>query len=487
MIMSSQSKSAAAPSRSTRLLKSAWGTLGPLMALVCVVLLLGLTDSVFADGTFLRADNLRTVTIQTCVVAVAALGMTVIIIAGGIDLSVGTALALSATILALGVEKDVAFMAQYGDNFAGASQKLDEAQKKLAEMRQAGENQQIAIWQEEVKRRNAWLLDIAKVKLDATRSIVASAGPPAAAARRAYEAAPDGDRKTRLKRRMERLEDEQLRWRRNVVKTEQKIAKLADLDFRPSSDFEWHIGIPNSSATAPLAVALGIAMGMLAGLLNGLLISGLRVVPFIVTLGTMTIFVGAGNWISGNKPIRPVEADQVPFWLQDMVSNSTNALWFNTFPTGVWLVLVLAVIVSLILRYTVFGRYVFALGSNEATARLCGVNVPLVKISLYTLAGVLIGIAGVCHFATESTGNPSSGLGLELKIIAAVVIGGGSLSGGRGSVLGTLAGAAIMQVIDNGCTHLELDVSINQIVLGAIIISAVTIDQIRQRRLFASD
>jgi ribose transport system permease protein len=206
------------------------------------------------------------------------------------------------------------------------------------------------------------------------------------------------------------------------------------------------------------------------------------VVPFIVTLGTMTIFVGIGHWLSENKPIRPTDSDQVPFWLQDMVGAAGKALWFNTFPTGVFLLVGLAILLSLTLRYTVFGRHVYALGSNEATARLCGINVSFTKVVVYSLAGVFVGLAGLCHFATVSLGDPESGLGMELKIIAAVVIGGGSLNGGRGAVLGTLAGAAIMQVIDNGCTHLELDVAIQRIILGAIIITAVTIDQLRERK-----
>ena len=107
----------------------------------------------------------------------------------------------------------------------------------------------------------------------------------------------------------------------------------------------------------------------------------------------------------------------------------------------------MAVVVSLVLRYTVFGRYVFALGSNEQTARLCGLNVPALKVAVYTLGGLFIGLAGVYQFAKLKVGNPISGVGLELKVIAAVVIGGASLSGGRGTVLGTLTGALLMQTI----------------------------------------
>jgi ribose/xylose/arabinose/galactoside ABC-type transport system permease subunit len=153
------------------------------------------------------------------------------------------------------------------------------------------------------------------------------------------------------------------------------------------------------------------------------------------------------------------------------------------FASGVWLALALAALLALVLKYTVFGRYVFAIGSNEATARLCGINVPLTKIAVYALSGLFVGIAGLYQFARLSVGNPVSGSGLELKIIAAVVIGGGSLNGGRGSVLGTLAGAAMMAAIGSGCNQLGLRNPTQDIIIGLIIVAAVTLDQLRQRSL----
>ena len=167
------------------------------------------------------------------------------------------------------------------------------------------------------------------------------------------------------------------------------------------------------------AALLAIATGVLAGLLNGLLVSQLRVVPFIVTLGTMTIFLGVGNLISNNTPIRPA-LEQIPDSLANITKNAPEALRLG-FPPGVWLVVLLSIGLTLVLRYTVFGRYVFALGSNESTARLCGINVPLNKILIYVLAGLFFGVAGICQFSRLSSGNPMSGAGLELEIIAAVV------------------------------------------------------------------
>jgi len=227
---------------------------------------------------------------------------------------------------------------------------------------------------------------------------------------------------------------------------------------------------------AALAAAIGV--GCLTGFINGALVSLLRVVPFIITLGTMTIYLGLAKILGDNMVVRPLP-DQVPAWLSDLLAPTPGA-WLPLVP-GVWLLLALAIAVAAMLRYTVFGRHVLAIGSSEPTARLCGINVPMVRVAVYTLAGFFIGMAGVYQFSRLSVGDPTSGLGRELLVIAAVVIGGGSLSGGRGSVVGTLTGAVVMQVIHNGCTALDLPNPIQEIIIGAIIVAAVTLDQFRQR------
>jgi ribose/xylose/arabinose/galactoside ABC-type transport system permease subunit len=230
-----------------------------------------------------------------------------------------------------------------------------------------------------------------------------------------------------------------------------------------------------------VAIFAAMLAGCLAGLVNGLLISLLRIVPFIVTLGTMTIYLGVAKYLADETTVRP-DRERIPQWLSGLVSTSADSLWLGL-PLGVWIAFALAAALAAVLRYTVFGRYVFALGSNESTARLCGINVPLTKAIVYSLSGLFIGIAGIYQFSRLAVGNPTSGIGLELKIIAAVVIGGGSLSGGQGSVLGTLAGAAIIFVIANGCTLLGYRNPSQDIIIGAIIVAAVTIDRLRQRRL----
>jgi ribose transport system permease protein len=135
--------------------------------------------------------------------------------------------------------------------------------------------------------------------------------------------------------------------------------------------------------------------------------------------------------------------------------------------------------VAATLRYTRFGRHMFAIGSNERTARLCGVRVNRSKVAVYTLAAALAALAGVMEFSKLSVGDPTVSIGLELDVIAAVIIGGGSLSGGRGSVVGTIAGAAIMAVIQIGCSQQGLPNWVQQIVTGSIIVGAVALDRLR--------
>ena len=212
------------------------------------------------------------------------------------------------------------------------------------------------------------------------------------------------------------------------------------------------------------------------------LISYLKIVPFIVTLGTMQIYLGWAKWIADNTTVRPDRETQVPKWCADLLSIRPTVLVVGM-PLGVWVTLVLAIILAAILHFTVFGRYVFAIGSNEATARLCGINVRWNKIAIYTLGGLFGGIAGLYQFSRMTVGNPTSGLGLELRIIASVVIGGGSLNGGRASVLGTLTGALIMSVITSGCTQLEVSNPVQDMLLGIVIIIAVAVDQLRQGKL----
>lgn len=316
--------------------------LGPLLALVVVTLGFVIADQIWGQGRFIEFRNVRVILVFAAPVAVAALGMTLVIMTGGIDLSAGTASMLCATVLACGLNAD------------------------------------------------------------------------------------------------------------------------------------FSIGI---------ALALAIGTGAVCGLLNGLFIGVLRIAPFIVTLGSMTIFLGIAKHLANSSTVF-VDRQRIPEWLSKFTSTAPPhwSGWFPNIPTGVWFAIVCAIVVAVILQLTVFGRHVQAVGSNEPTARLCGVNVFATKVWVYALGGVLFGIAGIYSFSLLRMANPTEGIGRELKFIAAVVIGGGSLSGGRGSVLGTLAGAAIMGVISSGCDQLGVKNATQDIIIGVIIIAAVTLDQLRNRR-----
>lgn len=239
-----------------------------------------------------------------------------------------------------------------------------------------------------------------------------------------------------------------------------------------------------------LALATMVLTGCLCGLVNGTLISATKVVPFIVTLGTMTIYLGVGQ-ILANESTVYAPKENIPDWMSLCYTGSSPDQYLIPplrvfgqeltikIPTSVIIAVVLAMAVGVLMRYTVFGRNVFALGSSESTARLCGINVPLTIVAVYTLAGFFVAVGGLLYFADVKNGNPSDGTGKELEIIAAVVLGGGSLSGGRGSIFGTMVGALIITAIRSGCSQLAIPNTYTLIIIGGIIIVAVIVDQLR--------
>ncbi len=325
--------------------------LGPVFAMLFIVVLFAIADKTWGQDAFLSIRNTRAIMSSAALVAVPALGMTIIIIAAGIDLSAGTALTLCGTVLATFLK-----------------------------------NSEV------------------------------SAGEP---------------------------------------------------------------GFTSMMLIALLATML---TGCACGLVNGALISATKVVPFIVTLGTMTIFLGIGQIIAKESTVYAPQ-ETIPGWLKYLCYTGSNPDYYVIpglkIPASVIIAVALAIAVGLFLRYTVFGRNVFAIGSSESTARLCGINVPMMIVAVYTLAGFFVAVGGLLYFANVKNGNPSDGTGKELEIIAAVVLGGGSLSGGRGSILGTIVGALIITVIRNGCTLISIPNTYTHIIIGGIIITAVIVDQLR--------
>lgn len=225
-----------------------------------------------------------------------------------------------------------------------------------------------------------------------------------------------------------------------------------------------------------VALFCGIVTGGFIGFVNGSLITSLRLVPFIVTLGMLGIARGIAKWIAGNQKI-----DAPLTWVNELMARNPRPSWLLMAP-GVWLMIFLAIVMAVVLRYTVFGRHVFAVGSNEEAARLCGIRTKRTKIMIYSIAGLFCGLSGVMQFSRLTVGDPTVAQGLELDIIAAVVIGGGSLSGGEGSILGSMIGVFIMAFLRNGSTMMGWPNYIQEIIIGAIIVVAVSLDQIRHRR-----
>src|SRR2546426_8670163 len=221
------------------------------------------------------------------------------------------------------------------------------------------------------------------------------------------------------------------------------------------------------------AVVAGILLGGFVGLVNGLAITRLRVVPFIATLGMLGIARGSAKWLAGEQTV-----NVPPTWVNELAVTFPKQRWLIVAP-GVWIALLLAILVAVLLQNTIFGRHVFALGSNEAAARACGIHTARLKLWIYSLAGFFFGLAGVMQLSRLRQGDPTVAVGVELDVIAAVVIGGGSLTGGEGSILGSMIGALIMAFLRNGCQQIGWPNYIQEIIIGGIIVLAVAVDRLR--------
>jgi ribose transport system permease protein len=235
----------------------------------------------------------------------------------------------------------------------------------------------------------------------------------------------------------------------------------------------------NASAWASIAaVSAGIGMGGLTGLVNGLAITRLRVTPFVATLGMLSIARGLAVWLAGRKTLSFPGAR--PGWVDALSRVSSDRFFFDP---GVWSLFVLAGLIVVLLRTTVFGRYCYAIGANAEAARLCGIAVERTRVWIYFLSGLLTGWAGILVFAQGSGGDPNSSIGLELEVIAAVVIGGASLSGGEGSVFGTLLGVLILAILLNGINIFEAALELKYLLIGVIVIVNTALGQWERKRI----
>ncbi len=226
-----------------------------------------------------------------------------------------------------------------------------------------------------------------------------------------------------------------------------------------------------------VAVLIGIAFGTLLGAINGLIITRVKVTPFIATLGMLSIARGLAYLLASG--LQGTVASNVP--MRDEAVNFLGSGYVGPVPVPVIEMVVLVIIFSLFLRSTVLGRQIYAVGSNEQGARLSGVPVNLVKLFVYTVTGALAALAGIMTAGLLETSATNAGTGSELDVIAAVVIGGASLAGGEGTIIGSIIGAAIMAVLRNAFVLLQFPIYMQTISIGVVIILAVALDQIRRR------
>lgn len=228
----------------------------------------------------------------------------------------------------------------------------------------------------------------------------------------------------------------------------------------------------------PVALVVGLLTGALIGVVNGVAVSFLHLPPFIATLGTMLIAQGLALVISG---VRPIYTSAVPEFRYIALGALIPGV-----PNAVIILFALAIVAWFILSKTILGRYNYAIGSNEEATRLSGIDTRKWKIAIYTLAGLFTGAAGIVIASRLNSAQPQLGSGYELQAIAAVIIGGTSLLGGRGTILGTLIGALIMSVLINGLRIMSIQSEWQNVVVGIVILIAVWADTLRQSRAATS-
>lgn len=224
------------------------------------------------------------------------------------------------------------------------------------------------------------------------------------------------------------------------------------------------------------AIAAAVLTGALVGAWNAMLVTRVKVIPFIATLGTLGAARGVAKWLAGERTVNIPDT-----WMNELAVTFPAQAWMLVAP-GIWLAAILAVIASLVLKHTVFGRRVYAIGSNEVAARAAGVAVESIRQRVYVLAGALVGLAGAMQMSRLRQGDPTVASGTELDIIAAVVIGGASLNGGEGGIAGSIIGALTMAFLRNGSQQMGWPSYVQEIIIGLIIVAAVALDRWRTRQ-----
>lgn len=223
----------------------------------------------------------------------------------------------------------------------------------------------------------------------------------------------------------------------------------------------------NIALAGGLAVCMATLVGVLCGLLNGIVIGNTPIPAFVMTLGTMQVFRGLAKGLAGETEVRASES-----WVNNLMSNSPDQA-FMFLNTGIWLFFVVVLVSDFVAERSVLGRHSVAVGCNEQTAKLCKIDISRHKLVVYSTCGLAAGISGVMSYSFLGSGVPTTGMAKELDVIAAVVIGGVSLTGGRGNAFAVMIGAILLSLIYNGCLMLNLPHYTQQILIGAIIVGFV--------------
>ncbi|MEW6234682.1 MAG: ABC transporter permease [Candidatus Omnitrophota bacterium] len=437
------------------------GKLGPVFALILVIAIFG---SIKPDLVF-SFQNFSNVFGQTVVIAIAAVGMTFIIVSGGIDLSVGSLVALAGVFCAIVISTDR--MAGWG---MGLSMGILAA---LATGAVCGLLNGFLITRGKLA---PFIVTLGMMEIVRGVALQSVAGLPVYGMPSDFIKVGNAVWEITLLESRQFSEDE-IKWRGFAIRLKES-----------GNSLEIHLREQLSDATKALLAEYNPSASPSQTLIDGLLIDMNRIVQGGL-LYNQERFANVSLPASLQKKIAQNPQGKKLAHLNRLLLEEAYPSLVNKgdsillIPYSVFILIPLALAAGFALKYTVFGIQTYAVGSSEQTARLCGVNVERVKLIVYFIGGVTAGLAGVLHASRLNSGQPMEAMGMELEVIAAVVIGGGSLMGGEGTILGSIMGAFIIKFLRNGCNLVEISSFVQKIVIGCIIIGAVYLDQLRRKSL----
>lgn len=485
-----------------------------LVGITIILIVLWVILSSYAGDSFLESGNLTNLMRRVSQFSILGIGVALVIMIGGIDLSLGSLVCLTACCLALFLEVDY----QPFDAISVYEIRKNETSLVVAGDAEIQAGQVIRLHSAERNRSQTYTVqsvdslesgeygpaklirisgslqrsveappggEVGKISiaepiastelLDGTATVVLGDGPDFAARDRLWLLTPDGGFKEETVRQV----------------ASSPPQKTLTLDLATALEGQWYaVGLRRQQRmSVPLAIMLSVLVATGLGLLHGVLVTWLRLQPFVVTLCGLLAYRGFARWLSNDQSVNfgSEYVDSLNWFSVGTVSVQVplGSGFELAFPYAFFVFIVIAVLAMVLMNYTIWGRYILALGSNEEATRLSGVNTHRVKLVAYTLCGLLAGICGVLFAIESGSISPSSaGSYFELYAIAAAVLGGCSLRGGEGSILGVVVGTILMQTLNNMIVLLEIPNTFEQINLGGVILVAVIVDEL-VRRVFA--